>query len=78
MKLAQKSLIRIKDILKQDKEKITEPLLVQIKSDVFDTLKCYFDITLQDINVSYHINTSGQYQIDICLTSNRVKKLKFF
>lgn len=78
MKLAQKSLIRIKDILKQDKEKITEPLLVQIKSDVFDTLKCYFDILLQDVNISYQVNKSGQYQVDISITSNRVKKLNFF
>lgn len=78
MKLAQKSLLRIKDILKQDKEKISEPLLVQIKSDVFDTLKCYFDIVLQDVNVSYFINENGKYQFDISLTSNRVKKINFF
>lgn len=78
MKLAQKSLLRIKDILKQDKEKISEPLLVQIKSDIFDTLKCYFDIVLQDVNVSYFINESGKYQFDISITSNRVKKINFF
>lgn len=78
MKLAQKSLLRIKDILKQDKEKISEPLLVQIKSDLFDALKCYFDIVLQDINVSYFVNQFGKYQIDISLTSNRVKKINFF
>ena len=78
MKLAQKSLLRIKDILKQDKEKISEPLLVQIKSDVFDTLKCYLDIVLQDVNVSYFVNDSGKYQFDISLSSSRVKKINFF
>ena len=78
MKLAQKSLLRIKDILKQDKEKISQPLLVQIKSDIFDTLKCYFDIVLQDINLNYFINQQGKYQVDISLTSNRVKKINFF
>ena len=77
MKIAQKSLIRIKNILKKDKEKISQPLLNMIKSDLFNVVKSYLDVNQNDISIRYFINEEGIYEIDLKIKTNRIKKVQF-
>ena len=77
MKLAQKSFNRLREILRIDKEQLSHTHLMQIKSDIFDTMSCYFDLLLQDVKVNYFINEFGKYQLEISLASNRLKKINF-
>lgn len=77
MKLAQKSILRIKDMLKRDKESIPVPLINLIKNDLFNTLNNYLDIYPEDINLSYYVNNDSMYHIEISLESNRIKKVNF-
>lgn len=64
-------------MLKQDKETISKPLLQLIKSDIYQIVTNYFDLTLDDINISYEVDAVGKYKIDISLLSKRVKKANF-
>ena len=77
MKSAQKSILRIKDMLKRDKESIPVPLINLIKNDLFNTLNNYLDIYPEDINLSYYVNNDSMYHIEISLESNRIKKVNF-
>ena len=43
MKIAQKSLLRIEKMLKYDKERISQPLLNLLKSDIFSVFDSYFE-----------------------------------
>ena len=78
MKLAQKSYNRLKEILKLDKEQLSQTHLMQIKSDIYDELKNYFEITLQDINLEYYLNDLNNYQINISASCSKVKKSRIF
>lgn len=78
MKLAQKSYNRLKEILKLDKQQLSQTHLMQIKSDIYDVLKNYFEITLQDVNVDYFLNNLNKYQINISASSSKVKKSRIF
>ena len=43
MKVAQKSFNRLREILRLDKEQLSHAHLMQIKSDIYDVLKNYFE-----------------------------------
>ena len=53
MKLAQKSLLRIEKMLKFDKERVSQPLLSLLKSDIYSVFDSYFETSLEDICISY-------------------------
>ncbi|MBQ3047516.1 MAG: cell division topological specificity factor MinE [Clostridia bacterium] len=74
MKLAQKSFNRIKEILKNDKQELSSSSLLQIKSDIYDVLKNYFEITINDINVNYRLTEQNKYNFEVSLISDRIKK----
>ena len=78
MKIAQKSLERLKDILKRDKEKLSQPLLNMIKSDLYNVVSSYLDVNQNNINIKYFINEDGFYEIDVKIKTNRVKKVQVF
>ena len=44
MKLAQKSLLRIEKMLKFDKERVSQPLLSLLKSDIYGVFDSYFEV----------------------------------
>ena len=77
MKVAQKSMLRIKDILKKDKENVSRPLLSLIKSDIFSVMNRYFEVKLEDVFVSYYVGEDNKYHFEIKVTTNRLKKLNF-
>ncbi len=77
MKIAQKSMLRIKDILKKDKENVSRPLLSLIKSDIFSVMNRYFEVKLEDVFVSYYVGEDNKYHFEIKVTTNRLKKLNF-
>ncbi|NCB48675.1 MAG: hypothetical protein EOM55_03550 [Clostridia bacterium] len=77
MKIAQKTSLRLKNMLKQDKEKISLPLLSLMKSDIFQIVSNYFELRLEDMNICYFVDADGKYQIEIKLMSKRVKKANF-
>ena len=77
MKIAQKSMLRIKDILKKDKENVSRPLLSLIKSDFFSVMNRYFEVNLEDVFVSYYVGEDNKYHFEIKVTTNRLKKLNF-
>ena len=78
MRLAQKTYYRLKNILKQDKDRITEPFLKEVKSELFFTLNQFFDIKLDDISLNYCLNDKNMYEVDINLISNDIKKINYF
>lgn len=78
MKLAQKSLIRMKSILKQDKEQISKPFLNMIKNDILNILDSYIECKNEDIIVKYFIDENCLYNFQINIKANRLKKVKFF
>lgn len=77
MKIAQKSMLRIKDILKKDKENVSKPLLALIKSDIYSVMCGYFEVKLEDVLVSYYVGEDNKYHFEIKITSNRLKKLNY-
>lgn len=77
MKASQKMTLRLKNMLKQDKEKISQPLLSLIRSDVFQIISNYLDLTLEDVKICYFIDADGKYQIELKLSPKRVKKANF-
>ncbi len=77
MKVAQKTSLRLRSMLKHDKEKISLPLLSLMKSDIFQIVGNYFELRLEDMNISYYVDDDGKYQIEIKLMSKRVKKANF-
>jgi len=77
VKVAQKTSLRLKNMLKQDKEKVSLPLLSLMKSDVFQIVGNYFELRLEDVFVSYFVDVDGNYQIEIKLMSKKVKKANF-
>ena len=78
MKLAQKTYDRVKNILKHDKDKISEPFLKEIKSELFLTLNQFLDIKLDNIKIDYFLNNNNMYELNINLTSTNIKKTNFF
>ena len=78
MKLAQKTYDRVKNILKHDKDKISEPFLKEIKSELFLTLNQFLDIKLDNIKIDYFLNNNNMYELNINLTSANIKKTNFF
>lgn len=77
MKLAQKSMQRIKNILKRDKEDFSPTLLSLIKSDIYELLSNYFELALNDIKISYYVDDDGKYNFKIDMQSNRIKKQNY-
>lgn len=77
MKLAQKSILRIKNMLKRDKESIPIPLINLIKNDLYNILNNYLDIYPEDINLKYYINNDSMYHFEINLETSRIKKVNF-
>ena len=77
MKIAQKTLIRMKSILKNDKEKISLPLLNMIKTDVYAIINNYFEVCPEDINLVQSVNDDGFYDFDIKIKASRIKKVNF-
>lgn len=78
MKLAQKSYLRLKNMLKRDKEPISPILLDEIKSDLFLVLNEYFDCSILDLNLEYKTDNNGIYDFEIYFKANSVKKINFF
>jgi len=78
MKIAQKSLERLKDILKRDKENISQPMLNMIKSDIYNVVNAYLDVKQNDVSIKYFINEDGFYEIDLKIKTKRIKKVQFF
>jgi len=80
MKLAQKSILRIKNILKQDKESVPEPMLNMIKNDILSLLCNYMDLTTnrENINLVYYVDDNGKYNFELKLQASRIKKANFF
>ncbi len=78
MRFEQKCINRLKNILKQDKERLSVPMLNMIKSDIYMSLNSYFDIHPEDINLKYFIDENGYYALDIGIKCNRIKKINFF
>ena len=77
MKIAQKTLMRMKSILKNDKEKISLPLLNMIKTDVYAIINNYFEVCPEDINLVQSVNDDGFYDFDIKIKASRIKKVNF-
>ncbi len=77
MKLAQKSILRIKDMLRRDKENIPAPLISLIKNDLYSVLNNYLDISPEDIILKYYIDEDNLYNFEVSLKTNRVKKVNF-
>lgn len=78
MKLAQKTYNRIKNILKQDKDKITEPFLKEVRSEVFLTLNQFFSINIDDVKINYFLNNNNNYELNINIKTDNIKKTNFF
>ena len=78
MKLAQKTYDRVKNILKHDKDKISEPFLKEVKSEIFMVLNQFFDICLEDVKVNYFLNNDNLYELNVNLKSKNVKKVNFY
>ena len=77
MKIALKTLIRMISILKNDKEKISLPLLNMIKTDVYAIINNYFEVCPEDINLVQSVNDDGFYDFDIKIKASRIKKVNF-
>lgn len=77
MKIAQKTLLRMKTILKNDKEKISLPLINMIKTDVFTIINNYFEVCPEDITLTQMVNEEGFYDFDIKIKASRIKKINF-
>lgn len=77
MKLDKKTMIRIKDILKQDKENISRPLLTLIKSDVYSVFSNYFVTNLEDVEILYFVGEDNKYHFEVKVLSQRLKKMNF-
>jgi septum formation topological specificity factor MinE len=77
MKTAQKMTLRLKNMLKHDKEKVSQPLLNMLKSDIFQIVNNYFELRLEDMDISYFVDADGNYQFEIKLSSKRIKKANF-
>ncbi len=77
MKLDKKTMIRIKDILKQDKENISRPLLTLIKSDVYSVFSNYFVTNLEDVEILYFVGEDNKYHFEVRVLSQRLKKMNF-
>lgn len=78
MKSAQKSFNRLKEILKLDKEQLSETNFMQIKSDIYDTLKNYFEISINDINLTCAFTEQNKYKLEINLICDRIKKNRVY
>ena len=70
-------MLRIKDILKRDKEDFSPSLLTLIKSEIYQLLSNYFEIELSDINISYFVTEDGKYEFKITMQSNRLKNQNY-
>ena len=78
MKLAQKSLLRIKKMLKFDKERVSQPLLSLLKSDIYGVFDSYFEPSLEDISISYFVGKDGKYHFRLDIGAKRMKKPTYF
>lgn len=78
MKIIQKSIDRMQNILKHDKDQVSLPFLNMIKSDIYCVLNGYLNIFPEDINIKYYIEDNGLYNFDIKLRANNIKNIKFF
>ncbi len=77
MKTAQKSMDRIKNILKMDKENISLSLISLLKSDIFSVIDGYFVSSLQDIKMNYYVSEDGKYHLSFEIECSRIKKLNY-
>lgn len=78
MKLAQKSLLRIEKMLKFDKERVSQPLLSLLKSDIYGVFDSYFETSLEDISISYFVGSDGKYHFRLDIGAKRMKKPTYF
>lgn len=78
MKIAQKSLLRIEKMLKYDKERISQPLLNLLKSDIFSVFDSYFEMNLEDISISYFVGEDGKYHFKFDVGARRMKRPTYF
>ena len=78
MKLAQKSLLRIEKMLKFDKERVSQPLLSLLKSDIYGVFDSYFETSLEDITISYFVGEDGKYHFKLDIGAKRMKKPTYF
>lgn len=78
MKLAQKSLLRIEKMLKFDKERVSQPLLSLLKSDIYSVFDSYFETSLEDISISYFVGSDGKYHFRLDIGAKRMKKPTYF
>ncbi len=78
MKTLNKSLDRLSQMLKADKQNLSDSFLQQIKSDVFEVLNKYFCISIEDVKLDYLITNLSEYNILINLKSKRIKNMMFF
>ncbi len=78
MKIAQKSLLRIEKMLKYDKERVSQPLLNLLKSDIFSVFDSYFEMSLEDISISYFVGEDGKYHFNLDVGARRMKRPTYF
>ena len=78
MKTIEKSISRISEMLKRDKENLSDSFLQQIKSDAYDVFNKYFFINLTDVRVSYYVDERCNYNITLNAQANRIKNMMFF
>lgn len=78
MKIAQKSLLRIEKMLKYDKERVSQPLLNLLKSDIFSVFDSYFEMSLEDISISYFVGEDGKYHFKLDVGAKRMKRPTYF
>ena len=64
---------RLKKVLIADKHFNPERIKQVIKSDIYNILRDYFELTSDDIFVNLDITKDGQYHLILDATSNRIK-----
>ena len=78
MKTLNKSIDRLSQMLKADKQNLSESFLQQVKSDVFEVLNKYFSISTEDVKLNYVVTNLPEYSVSINFSTKRIKNMMFF
>jgi len=77
MKIAQKSILRIKEMIKKDREKLPDSFLNMVKNDIYNAVNSYFDVEIENVKIDYVVDNDGNYQIQLQIISKGIKKIGF-